>query len=264
MREKTKGTFKLVLDAAATPARVAAVADLIGSLMQAGGEGVADDDVTLEIRNYELKAEVRQRTDEAVRAAKAVTGFLRDPVGAARKNPRARELTHALGAVERLRPHKLTLHVPRRRDVLIDDTLLSAARGAVESPQRRYTGTDQIYSPVLRVGSREAGEPMRARVVAYGQPVDLLFDASCADDLFKLLRTQQEGRIDLAEVSWVLGTDGGPDAVDFRRSRITGVMPMDPLSFDDLHDLVRAAAEKDGPLFERPLDEILREVRSEA
>lgn len=164
----------LELDAPASPARVAKVAQMLADALHAADPDLASESVTLVVDNLDLKARLRARDRAGEAAVRRVTRVLANPLEAVQEHAGDRPIAAALGRKmkELVDDGGRFTFTRDGRDVTrkVDRDLRGALDVAGTPPPATRTGrgTTTLYSRVLRVGQASAGAQFRARLVVFG------------------------------------------------------------------------------------------------
>lgn len=221
---KARDMLQLRLHHAATPARVARVANMFDEALRALG---AADEVgtTLVVENRNLVATVRTRSKTGAAAVETIIRIAQSPTSApalpARANV-AKALARYAHDEGRYRPE---LWLPRRQEPLceLDETfatVMDALAAAPEVGTHKARGTTYVYSKILRVGRIDERCPYRVRVAVDGRTLDLsigglapgpFFDAAKRDAIVRLKLqaewTQSPGQSPVLSNAVIVGLD---------------------------------------------------------
>lgn len=237
--------FKLQLEAAATPERVAAAATFLGRVLRAASPDLPEGSITLVVTNYNMGAAVRARTAEGRKAAKRFLLFLENPTRMLDSDPSTRNLAEAL-ATPGDALLSATIFRPRaRRPLAVIDQqfarhMHALANATEEEPCLR--GPTTVYSPVYRVGRWDENKTIKARIRMGGEPHDIaLADERIAPDFFKAAMETRAFPVRLAAV-WVRRADGRLQ-VDAKRTLAVSVdLSWAPITGADFVEAVQQAA----------------------
>lgn len=168
--EKPKKLLRFELSGPASPERVARAAQALAEFLQATAP-VRDGEITLVIENFSTRGELRAWTKDSATAAKRAILFLEEPEKAAKRVPGGVAIARSIRKpLRELAKESAVVLRPRSKKTIrvVDDEFVNrvskvgSASGLTASP---ILGEEIIVSPILRVGRKEVGSPIHARVV---------------------------------------------------------------------------------------------------
>jgi len=181
MAARRKG-LRIASEETATPSRVAALSALVIGTLDAMGIDSDGPDYTLVVRNRSLVAELRAQLAGAEVNAERILAVARNPEAALEKDPEAAEIALALADVD-LSAFPGGIKIGRigvRAVATIDKHRIKVLRAIAEKPRPdTLTGSTEIVSKVVRLGSASDGGPRRARVLVEGRWQDIGIHKSC-------------------------------------------------------------------------------------
>lgn len=226
--------FRLQVDAAATPERVAAAAAFLGRVLRAAHPALPEGSVTLVIHNLHMDAEVRARTPEAREAAREFLAFLKNPSRALERAPKLRTIAEALaGAGDELLGARILRSIRGEPLAVLDELYTRRMRALALAAVPRdadllvlgdtaLRGTTVVYSPIYRVGRWDDDGAFKARIRLDGEMHEIaLVDHASLDDFFKAVATKRIYPVYM-QAAWRRGEDNRLH-YDLKKSRIARI-----------------------------------------
>jgi hypothetical protein len=222
---KYRVALKLVLQGPASPARVAMAARAMDEILRATEPDLVDDDITMVVDNWQLKAEIRTWSAIGQRAATTTSAILSRPDKFVTDRVGGRQIAQKIAApLKRLAQDHARITKPpapskdgkvHKPDTAVREVTLDFAQrieklaAPVEVPRGLATlrGSDVVISPILRVGRKAQGTPIQARLVtAAGQPFDVEVPPACAASFYEAAK---DGAICAITLDVVWRSQGG-------------------------------------------------------
>lgn len=176
---RPKAELRLKLDAAASPHRVEAAARIFKDALMAAAPDLPAASVTMTVSNRSMEARIRGWDAAAAEAVHSIGSTIDDPLEAIRTIPHAKRIASALArSAPSFREDGAVFLRGRGRKPMarLDDDfvrVMEAAAADTRAKPPRLQGRTEVRSPVLRVGRKSAGAPVRARIVITGNLHDV-------------------------------------------------------------------------------------------
>jgi hypothetical protein len=205
----------ILLGKAATPARVADTAQMLAKAVEAALPlGVAEDAITLVVKNLNMVATLRAWTPAGDEALTFLSNVVFDPVRTSQNDPIrtagvARALAHS---GKDMVDDGGVFFVPCQSDsprIKLDRTLVHVLEQLASSEHTtRVHGGTQVYSVVLRVGrAKEQSSRHQVRLVINGKAQDVQLHADAFDSFVEAMRSGRKVKVELKACWRKLGSE---------------------------------------------------------
>lgn len=210
--EKPKKLLRFELSGPASPERVARAAQALAEFLHATAP-VPDGEITLVIENFSTRGELRAWTKNSATAAKRAIQFLEEPEKAVKRVPGGVAIARSIRKpLKELAKESAVVLRPRSKKTIrvVDDEFvnrISKVTGPSGPPASPVLGEEVIVSPILRVGRKEVGSPVHARVLIGEAHCEVIVPTHLAAKFYDAAKAGDSRTVAL-RVRWHSDTDG--------------------------------------------------------
>lgn len=259
-QKRGKPLLELRLSHPTSPRVVAEAAQLMASMFDAVAPRLSDDAVTLVISNLDMKARFVSYSQAGNKAVKTISLCLSKPEKSIEKSAEGREIARCvIESRKALVEYNMVvqrLDTKKKESVEITSEYVKRLETLVASaPKIGLRGTTTVVSKILRIGFRDEGKQLQARILIDGKPKDVPVDVSKKATLADQFKTGIQRRIKL-DVRWCPNLEGAM-VIDRSTARIVDIdTSWSPTSGREVAEAIRQL----GPGMFENADELLADI----